>query len=82
MILVPEDRYESLLFIDTKKLPVALHLQHNDVLMTSESRKTGFYGFWMKIGKLFKISPKILGICDFDGVFQQVRKEITIITYT
>ena len=30
----------------------------------------------------FKFSPKILGICDFDGVFGKLWKEMTIITYT
>ena len=30
----------------------------------------------------FKFSPKILGKCDFDGIFGKLRKEMTIITYT
>ena len=33
------------------------------------SPKTGFYGFWMKIGQISNFSPKILGICDFNRVF-------------
>ena len=45
----------SLLFpLMPKKVPVALHL-------TSESRKTGFYEFLMKIGKILNVLPKILG---------------------
>ena len=40
-----------------------------DVLMTAESRKTGFYGFWMKNGKNFEFALEILGIYDFDGGF-------------
>ena len=69
MILVHEDRYESLLSIDTKKVTVALHLtsqlRFNDVRVTknwilriSDENKSNF-----------TFSPKILGICDFDGFF-------------
>ena len=47
MILLQEDMYESALSICTKNVPVAIH---NDILMTSESRKTGFHRFLMKIG--------------------------------
>ena len=74
MILVLEDRYESLFSIDTKKIPVVLIWRHNDVLMTSESRKTGFYGFRMKIGQILN-SPKIQGICDFDGVLANCERK-------
>ena len=49
-------------------------MKHNDVLMTAESRKTGFYGFWMKIGKLSNFRQKNLGICDFDEVFELIQK--------
>ena len=35
----------------------------------SESGKTGFCGFLMKIGQNFKFSPEILGISDFVFVF-------------
>ena len=50
--------------------------------MTSELRKTGFYGFWMKKRQNFKFSPKIIRLCDFDGVNVYFRKEMTIKTYT
>ena len=60
MILVLEDRYESLLSIDTKKVPVALHLtsqlHFNDVRVTKN---------WI----LRILDENMLGICDFDGVF-------------
>ena len=73
MILVLEDRDEPLfLNIDTTNVPIALH---NDVLMTSELQKFGFYGFLLKTGWFFKYLPKILGICDFDGIFANHEKK-------
>ena len=69
MILVLEDRYESPLSINTTKVPVAVHLtsqwRFNDFRVTNnwilrildENRPN------------FKFLAKILGICDFDGVF-------------
>ena len=48
IILVLGDRYKSLLFLDTKKVPVAFHFTsqwRNDVRVT----KTEFYGFSLKI---------------------------------
>ena len=64
MILVLEDRYESDIFIDTKKVPVALYF--NDVRVT----KNGILRILdEKIRQNFKFSPKILGICDLHGVF-------------
>ena len=69
MILVLEDGYESLLSIDTKKVPVALHLtsqwRYNDVRVT----KNWILRILDENRQNFKFSPKILGICDFDGVF-------------
>ena len=67
MILVLEDRYESPLSIDTKKVLVAFHLtsqwRFNDVRVTQN---------WIlrildENKSNFKFSPNILGICDFDG---------------
>ena len=82
MILVLEDRYESPLSIDTKKVPVALHLtsqwRFNDVRVT----KNWILRILDENRPNFNFSPKILGICDFDGVFGQLWKEMTIITYT
>ena len=69
MILVLEDRYESPFSIGTKKVPVALHLmsqwRFNDVRITKN------WILWIldENRPNFKFSPKILGICDFDGVF-------------
>ena len=69
MILVLEDRYESPLSIDTKKVPVALHLtsqwRFNDVRVT----KNWILRILDENRPNFKFLPKILGICDFDGVF-------------
>ena len=69
MILVLEDRYESPLSIDTKKVLVALHLtsqwRFNDVRVT----KNWILRILDENMPNFKFSPKILGICDFDGVF-------------
>ena len=65
MILVLEDRYESLLSIDTKKVPVALHLmsqlRFNDVRVT----KNWILRIFDENRPNFKFLPKILGICDF-----------------
>ena len=58
MILELEDRYEFSLSIYTKKYQKPSIWRHNDVLMTSESRKTGFYGFLMKIGKISNFRQK------------------------
>ena len=58
MILVLEDRYESPLSIDTLKYQQPFIWRHNDDLMTSESRKTEFYGFWMKIGQISNFRQK------------------------
>ena len=58
MILVLEDRYEFALSIDTKKYQWPFFWRHNDVLMTPESRKTEFYGFWMKICKTSNFRKK------------------------
>ena len=69
MILVLEDRYESPLSIETKKVPVALHLtsqwRFNDVSVT----KNCILRILDEIRPNFKLSPQFLGICDFDGVF-------------
>ena len=69
MILVLEDRYEAPLSIDTKNIPVALHLMSqwyfNDVRVT----KTRFLQFFTKNRLIFQILPKIPGKCDFDRVF-------------
>ena len=67
MILVLEDRYESPLSIDTKKVPVALHLQwwFNDARV----KKNWILRILDENRPNLKFSPKILGICDFDGVF-------------
>ena len=68
MILVL-DRYESPHSIDTKKVPVALHLtsewRFNDVRVT----KNWILRILDENRPNFKFSPKILRICDFDGVF-------------
>ena len=72
MILVLEDRYESPLSIDTKKVPVAFHLtsqrRFNDVRVT----KKWILRLLDENRPNFKFSPKILGICDFDGIFNQL----------
>ena len=70
MFLELDDRYECPLSIDTKKVPVARHLtsqwRFNDVRVTKD---------WILRNILdenrpnFKFLPKILGTCDFDGVF-------------
>ena len=60
MILVLEDRYESPLSIDTKKVPVALHLtsRFNDVRVTENLISL----IWMKIYQIlnFHLSSLIL----------------------
>lgn len=47
-----EDRYESVLSINTKQISIALHLplqwHSNDVIVV---KKAGFYRVWMKIGQ-------------------------------
>ena len=69
MILVLDDRYESPLYIDTKKIPVALQLtsqwRFNDVRVT----KNWILRILDENRPNFKFSPKILGIRYFDGVF-------------
>ena len=69
MILVLEDKYESPLSIDTKKLQVALHLtsqwRFNDVRVM----KNWILRILDENRPIFKFLPKILGICDFDGFF-------------
>ena len=68
MILVLEDRYESPLSIDTKKVPVALHLtsqwRFNDVRVA----KNSILRILNENRPNFKFL-KILGICDFGGAF-------------
>ena len=74
MILVLEDRYESPLSIDTKKVPVALHLtsqwRFNDVRVT----KNWILRILDEKRPNFKFLQKILGICDFDGGFWLIVK--------
>ena len=57
-----------------KKVSVALHLtlRHNDVLMTSESRKTGCY---KEKRPNVKFLPKFLGMCDFDRVSAKFERK-------
>ena len=68
MILVLEERYESPLSIDTKKVPLALRLtsqwRFNDVRVT----KNWILRILDENRSNFNISPKILGICDFDKI--------------
>ena len=68
MILVLEDRYESPISID-KKVPVALHLtsqwRFNDARVT----KNWILRILDENRPNFKFLPKILGKCDFNGVF-------------
>ena len=54
---------------NTKKILKSTSSHSFADLMTSGSQKTGFYRFGMKIGKTFKFSTQILGLCYFDGVF-------------
>ena len=69
MILVLEDRYESPLFINNEKVPVALHLTSqwcfNDVRVT----KNWILRILDENRPNFTFSPKILSICDCDGFF-------------
>ena len=62
MIWVLKDRYESPLSIDTKKVPVALHLtsqwRYNEVIDTKHQLLQIFAENML----IFKFSPKILGI--------------------
>ena len=69
MIWVLEDRYESPLSIDTKKVPVALCLtlqcRFNDTIVT----KKQILQIFAENMLVFKFLPKILGKCNFDGFF-------------
>ena len=65
MISVLEDRYESPLSIDTKKYQLPFIWRYNDVRVT----KNRILQILDENRPNFKFSPKILGICDFDGVF-------------
>ena len=66
MVLVLEDRYESCISIDTKKVPVVLHLtsqwRFSDIRVT----KNWILRILDENRPNFKFSPKILGICDFE----------------
>ena len=67
MILVLGDTYESPLSIDTKKVPVVLHLtsqrRFNDARV---HKRLDFARVLDENRPNFKFSPKILGISDFD----------------
>ena len=69
MIWVIEDRYESPLSIDTKKVTVALRLtsqwRFNDVIVT----KNWILQIFAVNMLIFTFSPTILRKCDFDGIF-------------
>ena len=69
MVLIVEDKYESLLSIDTENVPVALHLtpqwRFNDVRV----KKNWILRIFCWNRPDFKFSPKIPGTCDFDGFF-------------
>ena len=66
MILELEDRFESFLSIDIKKVPVALHLTSQGRLNYVRVTKNWTLRI---LDENFKSSSKILGICDFNGVF-------------
>ena len=69
MIWVLEDRYESPLSIDTKKVPVALRLtsqwRFSDVIV----KKKWILQIYTENMLIFKFLPKNLEKCHFDGVF-------------
>ena len=69
MIWVLEDRYESTLSIDTKKVQVVLRLmsqwQFNDLIVT----KKQILQIFAENMLIFKFLPKILGKCNFDVFF-------------
>ena len=69
MILVLEDRYESPLSIDTKKVPIALYMTSQLRFIDVRVMKNWILRILDENRQNFKFSPKILGICDFDGVF-------------
>ena len=69
MILVLEDRYESPLSIDTKKVPVALHLTSQWCFNDVRVMENWILRILDENRPNYKFSPKILGICNFDGVF-------------
>ena len=77
-ILVLEDRYESPLSIDTKNVPVALHLtsqwRSNDVRVTKKKKKKGKgkekkkeLQIFSKNMLIFTFLPNILRKYNFDG---------------
>ena len=72
MLLVLEDRYEPHLSTDTKKVPGALRLMPQWLLMTSESQKLDSTDFLLKVGQFFTFSPKILEKCEYTGSFMQI----------
>ena len=69
MNLILEDRYESSLSNDTKKVPVALRLtsqwRFDDVIVP----KKQILQIFAENMLIFKFSPKILEKCDFDFFF-------------
>ena len=71
MILVQEDRYESPLSIDTKTVPVtvALHVTSQRRFNDVRDKKNWILRIFGENRPNFKISTKILGICDFDGIW-------------
>ena len=59
----------SPLFIDTKKVPVALHLTSQRRFSDVRVTKNWILRILDENRPNFKFSPKILGRGDFDGVF-------------